>query len=478
VITPVRKGPSDSSPTPRRWTFLVALSTVTSLGLAFRLPSVLANHPIGFDDGVYLSSVQAMRLGHKPFSEIFSSQGPLFLPILRLFDLLGGEAYWAPRVPMAVAGAVLAVLATVAVWRWRGPLAGWTAGLVVALSGSAFSASSAVEAEGITACFALGAVLVAFSPRFGRYRAVLAGVLVGVALSIKSLFVVPAALAISWVVWRRSTFWQVLLSAGAGVAIPILSFLWWGPRDVWDQYVAFHLDAVGQREPVRNLLAIGFRAMIYDTAAVAVAVTAFVLAVRARRSKDRDSIVIRDPNDNPALVLQGLGIWTIFTAVVLLFQAPLFPRHSVFLLIPAVLLVMAVVPARTWIPIVAIAGAAVSLFFSSWIPLADPVQEEAIAALTRIETHGAIVTDEPGLAYFASLPIPPNLVDPSTVRIEAGYLSKDEVLDGLNAADTCALLSWSGRFESLGIDEKSAAGYEVTRTFGANRFLSVRDSCA
>lgn len=478
MITPIRKGSPDSLHTRRRWTYLLALSTVTSVGVAFRLPSVLANHPIGFDDGVYLSSVQAMRLGYKPFSEIFSSQGPLFLPILRLFDILGRETYWSPRLPMAVVGGLLALLATSAVWKWRGPYAGWAAGLTVALSGSAFSASSVVEAEGIAVCFALAAVLVACSPRLGRYRAPLAGVLIGVAVSIKSLFVLPAALAISWVIWRRSTFWQVLLSAAAGSAILVLSFLWWGPLDVWDQYVAFHLQADVEREPLHNLLAIGFRAMIFDTAAVALGLTAVLLLLRRRRAKAQHPIVFLDSNDCPTLVIQGLGIWCILAGLVLIFHAPLFPRHSVFLLIPAVLLVLAVTPVSKWIPRVAMAGLAVSLFFSVWIPRADPKQDEAIAALGQIETWGAVITDEPGLAFFAGLPIPPNLVDPSTVRIEAGYLSKDEVLDGLNASDTCALLSWSGRFESLGIDEEPAAGYEVTRTFGANRFLSVRDSCA
>ena len=64
-----------------------------------RLPNVVSRAPIGYDDGVYLSSVVAMRHGELPFRDVFSSQGPAFLPLLWLGDLAGcpgglGGAGW------------------------------------------------------------------------------------------------------------------------------------------------------------------------------------------------------------------------------------------------------------------------------------------------------------------------------------------------------------------------------------------------
>ncbi|MDP1805513.1 MAG: hypothetical protein Q8K72_10135, partial [Acidimicrobiales bacterium] len=77
------------------------------MAVLLRLPRMLARAPIAFDDGVYLASVGAMRAGGAPFRDVFSSQGPAFLPLLWLGDRLAGQPYWGPRLVPVLAGVVL-----------------------------------------------------------------------------------------------------------------------------------------------------------------------------------------------------------------------------------------------------------------------------------------------------------------------------------------------------------------------------------
>ena len=48
-----------------------------------RIPAFLAPTNLGYDDGGYGLAAVAMRQGFDPFRDIFSSQGPLFLPLVR-----------------------------------------------------------------------------------------------------------------------------------------------------------------------------------------------------------------------------------------------------------------------------------------------------------------------------------------------------------------------------------------------------------
>ncbi|MGH9043019.1 MAG: hypothetical protein ACRDZ3_22635, partial [Acidimicrobiia bacterium] len=76
--------------------------------VVLRLPAFFATGHLSFDDGVYGASALAMRDGAAPFREVFSSQGPLFLPMVWLADLAGLRTLDAPRLLALAAGAVLA----------------------------------------------------------------------------------------------------------------------------------------------------------------------------------------------------------------------------------------------------------------------------------------------------------------------------------------------------------------------------------
>ena len=74
-----------------------------------RLPTFLSSRTLSFDDGVYGASVVDMRRGLVPYRDLFSSQGPLHLPLLYAGDVLGLHTIDAPRLTPLVAGIVAAI---------------------------------------------------------------------------------------------------------------------------------------------------------------------------------------------------------------------------------------------------------------------------------------------------------------------------------------------------------------------------------
>ena len=126
------------------------------VALLVRLPAFFAPQALGFDDGQFAMSVIAMRHGGLPFREVFSSQGPLFLPIAWLGDLIGLRTINAPRTASVLAGVALAVLVLHLARRLTGPGAARFAALLVALSGSVLWTTAPLTSDGIAAALTVG----------------------------------------------------------------------------------------------------------------------------------------------------------------------------------------------------------------------------------------------------------------------------------------------------------------------------------
>ena len=77
---------------------------VLAVAVVLRLPAFFADTSLVFDDGVFASSALAMRNGALPFRDVFSSQGPVFLPLVWLADLLGFRTIDAPRLLTVASG--------------------------------------------------------------------------------------------------------------------------------------------------------------------------------------------------------------------------------------------------------------------------------------------------------------------------------------------------------------------------------------
>src|SRR6478736_3138303 len=223
---------------------VLAIATVV-----IRLPAFFAEKSLVFDDGVFASSARAMRNGELPFRDIFSSQGPVFLPLLWVADLVGFRTMDAPRILSVAAG----VLVTIAVYACARRLttrahALLAAGLVT-VSGSILWVTVPVNADGPS--LALSVLAVAFALRYRSHprvrTAVYVGLAAGGAVSIKALSV-PAVVIAGLVVLLsnpelRTGMRDAAVSAGIAAGVYVVTALPFGIADVWDQSYSYHQDA-------------------------------------------------------------------------------------------------------------------------------------------------------------------------------------------------------------------------------------------
>ena len=452
----------------RRLVAVVALAAAV-----LRLPTALRPGQLGFDDGVYGWSAVTMRTGARPFVDIFCGQGPLYLPLLRTADILGGQATWSPRLLGVVSAAVIVAVAGVLAGMAADRRAALVAMALVATSGFVFRTTTAIEAEASATMLAALAVLVAVR----RGPMWLLGLLAGAALAVKSLLVAPAIIAVLVVHGRRRGIREAagVLAIAAGVVVALA--LPWGLAAVWEQYVAFHLDA---REgwPLWSNTRLVARAAWRNDRVLVVAAVIGLVSVGVAASRTRPPR--RDTEAQGSVrrtVIVAMGVWLTGTAAVLTIHSPLFAHHAMTLVLPAAVLVAL---ARPWLP--ALVVSALLLLPGQadrvdWHATADPLpgQQRAIADLERLVPEGTtVITDGPGLAWWAGAAAPPWLVDISQVRLDTGYLTAAEIEEAAGAPDACAVLVWSPRLRALDL---VLPGYEVVALYGQGQTLWVRDSC-
>ena len=104
--------------------------------MVLRLPSFFATRHLTFDDGVFGASAVAMRNGGVPFRDVFSSQGPLFLPLVWLGDTLGLHTLNGPRLLTVLSGVALVVVLYLAGREVSDRLGALVAGGLAAVTGS------------------------------------------------------------------------------------------------------------------------------------------------------------------------------------------------------------------------------------------------------------------------------------------------------------------------------------------------------
>ena len=192
-------GATDGRPGRGRRTWRIDAPVLALVAVVLRLPAFFASRSLVFDDGVFASSALAMRAGEAPFRDIFSSQGPLFLPLVWLADLRrvpharraapargrGGRAASPSRPTRAPAASRRAGNALLA------------AGLVTT-SGSVLWVTGPINADGPSLALSVLAVALALRvprrPAGSRPRSWV-GLAAGAAVSIKALSVPAVVIA-------------------------------------------------------------------------------------------------------------------------------------------------------------------------------------------------------------------------------------------------------------------------------------------
>ena len=232
----------------------LAAAAVGAFALAARLWPVVhgggLSGLLGYDDGVYYSSADALLLGQVPYRDFLFLHPPGILVLLSPFTSLGWltsdpTGFAAARLATIALGSVNAVLVTVNLRRFGLAAAVISGGSYAAWS-RAVSAETTISLEPVVNCCVLVALLLL--GRAGRQGPTvraqwLAGVCLGVAVTVKIWGVVPLVVVLVWQYLTAGVRPALCLVAGAGTAIVAicLPFFALGPESMFRMVVTDQL---------------------------------------------------------------------------------------------------------------------------------------------------------------------------------------------------------------------------------------------
>ena len=522
---------------PDRRLRAVDLAVLAMLGLAVRLPAALSGRHLTFDDGVFGASAIAMRHGGVPFRDVFSSQGPLFLPLVWLGDLIGFRSSNGPRIMNVIAGLILIAAAAWVADRLAGRQAGLIAGGIIAISGSIGWVTAPVAADGPALAFGLIAIGFSLAHR-DRPRAATAlgaGVALGACLSTKAIelpMAVPVALVlvVPLINALRSRLGSLAdsnsghgrtiprmigdgaLAVGSAIAVWLVVAVPFGLADVWDQSVTFKSPAGMERTPLANARKIV--STLWDRDLViwwllALSIVGIVLANR----RPTGAPLTSSPTGRPSVELGSalphtgdraprapgdrllVNSWILATITWLIVAVtPMFRPHVSAIIPPvAVWLGVALGPVASSVNSPGLArrigvGLAASTLALVGLQLWDflapgPYGAEDARIVSLLEAMPAgtwALSDDPGLVWRAGRRTTDDLVDTSMLRIQQGRITTDTL--AVAAADpiVCAVVIRSDqRFGALPRvdDALEALGYRAVGNWQPPGRMFLRPSC-
>jgi Dolichyl-phosphate-mannose-protein mannosyltransferase len=446
--------------------------------IVIRLPAFFVDRSLVFDDGVFASSALAMRAGEVPFRDIFSSQGPVFPPLLWVADLVGFRTMDAPRVLSVAAGVLLTVSVYACARRLTTRANALLAAGLVTTSGSVLWVTVPVNADGPS--LALSVLAVAFALRYRDdprvVNALWVGLAAGAAVSIKALSVPAVVIAGLIVLLSHRRFRDAAVAAGVAVAVYVVAALPFGIGRVWDQSYVYHQDS--HRANTHT----GAISKIFDTVwdrdllvmiALVLAGIAFLVrfVVRRRAGQPGDHALV--------VVVTGLVLWSLLVVALLVWEPAMWRAHIAHL-IPPLALLAALRPAP-W-SVLAIAGLVAAAFFVSnnrsilWPDGYTGHDAALVHHLERFPSDALFISDDPGWVWRSGHRPPGAFADTSFQRIDQGQITKRSLVTAAATDDVCGVISSSPlhfkRFHGLG-DALAVEGYEPAH-FGPHLTLFER----
>ena len=248
-----REAPSTARAYPLR-AVVIGLTLLAAALRLWRLGYGYA-HPVAeYDGGVYLSSALALVDGRLPYRDFVFVQPPgiavLLSPVALIAKLVGSaQAMGLAKVVTGLVGAASVPLGAL-VLRHRGPLATTAGCAVLALQSDAVASAWSPLLEPWLVLCCLGAAALAFAgdELANDRRLLLAGVLLGLACSIKIWAVAPAVVLVAVALGARrgrAPLAGVLLGAGVALAPFALA----APGAFWHQVV---VAQVARSAPTRT----------------------------------------------------------------------------------------------------------------------------------------------------------------------------------------------------------------------------------
>lgn len=455
--------------------------------LILRLPAFFASAHLTFDDGVFGASAVAMREGNVPFRDVFSSQGPAFLPLVWLGDVLGLRGDTSPRVLAVLSGLALVALVYLTALEITDRSRALLAGVLAALGGSVFGVTSSLAADGPAMVFATASFLLALryrrTPSLGR--AVAIGVTIGLGIMVKAL-VLPVAIPVGLILLSRRRITEIVAAVGSSVLVGLTLSLSFGFADVWDQSVVYHLDAPGGSSWGDNARKLVSTFLTRDVLLVAAGVAAAWAVFSRKRAGDGSTDAeagLPDAGLRPRTELL-LWLWLAGMVLLLIGEHPMWRPHVSQLTPPVALLIARYRP--SWKAAAVAMVLVIPLHLAYALDLITPEgydrdEGEVVAALEALPAGAGAISDEPGQVWRAGRLTPPDLVDTSILRVESGRITAESLAEEAATEDVCAVVVWSSRFGRLdGLPDRLAdLDYEVVARFGGDgdRVLYLREPC-
>ncbi len=465
----------------RSWRLDAAILAI--FAIAIRIPALLASRALTFDEGVYGSAVLAMRDGAQPFRDIFSSQGPLQLPLLWLADLVGFRTLDAPRLLTVASGAVVTV-AVYAIGRRVTSRGGAVlAAALVATSGSMLWVTAPISGDGPALAFALTAVALAFAYRSRptTVRAVLVGLAMGGALSIK-LLVIPVAVPVGLLLLRGGRLRALATAVGTAVAVFLATALPWGISDVWDESVAFHQRATRTDTYGGNAWRLVRTLGERDVLLTVVAVAALVSLLVARRYRNRTPATRTRVLGFPESPAGMFTAWLVLQCALLVWEPQMWRPHVSEVIAPLALLVaLRPPPWRTTVALVVLALPfyVLNVHTMLWPDPNPRDQADAVARIRALPAGAWAISDDPALIWRADRRTPGYLVDTSIKRIQEHQVTPAIVARDAADRRVCAVVVWSSRFGNFSTLPHLLAvdGYHVVAGYGGPRVFYEKRDC-
>ena len=444
----------------RRRIWRIDASILAVAAVLLRLPMLFADRALVFDDGVFGASALAMRAGGEPFRDVFSSQGPLFLPLLHVADLLGFQTADAPRLLAVAAGVVLTVAVYACGRRLTTRGGALLAAGLVTTSGSVLWVTGPINADGPA---------LALVGRRGRGRTALPGrsspARRGARRPRGRCRAVDQVPGRAGGVDRRrgrarrriAASRDALTAAAVAVGVYLVTALPWGLGRVWEQSYTYHADARRQGSVGDAMVKVLRTLWERDLAVVVALALAGIVALLVRLAAVRRAPFATPHRLAPEAI--GAAVWALLVVAVLLYEPALWRAHVAHLVVPLALLAALRPPPWRVLLVAALVVVPVSVATRGdlWWPRGYDSHEAAlIRYLQTSQPDAEFISDDPGLVWRAGRSIPPSLVDPSFQRIDNGDITTESVAGVVGASlypRVCGVIVTSprhfGRLEGL-----------------------------
>ena len=396
-----------------------------------------------YDEGVYLTSVDALEHGQRLGEDVFAPQPPGWYLLLRLISVAGADSVRGFHIGMVVVAIATCFAAYLLGRAIGGPAAGLCASALLTVAPPFPLYAHRVLADVPPLGMALLAFWLAIEARRRRSAALalLGGAAVALALVLKPTAVLAVPTFLILLCWERSLRGRALIGATIGGTVVGLAFVvaYVGViGELWESVVVYHRDA-RDTPPVIDethelLTFLNWRTPFAWL--VVAGLVASVLLYRRRR----------------VLRVWALWLWGALSVAFLAYHSPLHDNH--LLLLPVALAVpagiaIAVLADRSRYRLYALGGLALVLA-AGYVQqqrriVEDRIDEEpelvaAADTLRRVtRPDDLVVSDHSIVPFLVRRRVAGPLVDTAVLRFQTGSLTDAEVLRELEEWDVRAV---------------------------------------